>query len=296
MSSSNLVNFEPKWAREGLRRISAPDDMPNLGFPPILAPRLPTRIVPKNNTNQISVITLVETVSATQRLLYYAGYETVHGVRLDFADLRQIDSQISVSQISKLNVEPFEEGSFIIPASLSEEEEIEVTKDGEKITFRAQDVLQRFVDILEGVSTGRPDFPVCIGALQVIEDLGKVLNREANILEYSPAGFSRSPSERKNLVVDRILVDFAAASRKYRLSPQSISDLLEGQLTAVDIIRGSLKLKLPNRDSISGTFTDQIQDHIIRYLGRQIRLSGIVEYKQKKPTSIRANDVELIED
>jgi len=268
--------------------------LPNLGFPPVLAPRLVTRISPKGSTSQISALTLGDTLSATQRLLNYAGYELVRGIKLDFADLRAIDSK--VSQLTKLSVEPFEDGSFVIPATLSEDVEVAAEVNGESTSFRADDVLQRFSDILEGIKQRPKDFSVCLGALQVIEELGKVLNREASFVEYSSVGASKSPTERRVFIVDLAFVNMAIESRKHRLDPKAIIDTLEGQLTAVDISTGKLKVELPSRETISGTFSPLVQDQVIRSLGRNVRLAGTVEYRLQKPRSIKVNEVELIED
>ncbi len=295
MSSSRLVNFEPKWARKGLRRLSAPSDLPNLGFSPFLAPRLVTRISPKGDRSEISAITLGDTLSVTQRLLIYAGYDLVKGVKLDFAGLRgAIDPQ--VSQLTKLSIEPFEGGSFVIPASLSEDVEVTVELNGTPTSVRANDVLQRFSDILEGIKARPKDFSVCLGALQVIEELGKVLNREASFVEYSSVGASKSPTETKVFVVDSEFVATATESRKHRQDPRAITDAIEGQLTMVDISTGKLKIMLQGRETISGTFNPLIQDQVIQLLGRNVRLAGTVEQRLQKPRSIIANEVELMED
>src|SRR5208282_5297701 len=227
-------------------------------------------------------LTLGDTLSATQRLLNYAGYELVRGIKLDFADLRAIDSK--VSQLTKLSVEPFEDV------------EVAAEVNGESTSFRADDVLQRFSDILEGIKQRPKDFSVCLGALQVIEELGKVLNREASFVEYSSVGASKSPTERRVFIVDLAFVNMAIESRKHRLDPKAIIDTLEGQLTAVDISTGKLKVELPSRETISGTFSPLVQDQVIRSLGRNVRLAGTVEYRLQKPRSIKVNEVELIED
>src|SRR5688572_27148724 len=107
----------PKWAIAGSPAL---DDPPFTGAVPELAPRLPIRLLPRENGHVITALTLGQVATATQRILNYASYEVIHGPSPEFADLRSAESEVIA--LAQLEVEPFEEGSFVIPARLSENE------------------------------------------------------------------------------------------------------------------------------------------------------------------------------
>jgi hypothetical protein len=292
MSDRRFVDFEPAWLKSKSAARDFLADTPALGVIHASAPKLPTRIVPRDGGNTISVLTLIDTVAATQRILNFASYEAIYGVHLDFSDLRSLESH--VLELAKMHVEPFEDGSFVIPASLGQDG-FGVTVEGTKKELYPADVLSRFVDMMDGVARDGPRFQACIGAIQAIEELGKVLRREAATIEYYPIGFGGYCQSPKRIHVDQAYVDLVSAARKSRQDPRIKPDHLEGTLTAVDLIRGTFKVKTEERQTISGTYTPFMEDRMISSLGRPVRLFGDAEYRHFRIRSLRAVDIETPE-
>ena len=290
MSERRFVDFEPAWLRTKSTGLDFLAESPALGLIPPSSPKLPTRIVPRNGGNSISALTLVDTVAATQRILNFASYEAIYGIHLDFSDLRSLEAH--VLDLAKLHVEPFDDGSFIIPAGLGEDG-YGISVEGVNKEFYPSDVLARFVDLMEGVARDGARFQACIGAVQAIEELGKVIRREANTIEFYPVGFKGNWQNSKRISVDQAYVDVVSAAKKLRQDPRTQADNVEGILTAVDLLRGTFKVRLQKRQSVSGTYTQFMEDRMIRSLGRRVRLFGNAEYRDQRIRSLRAIDIEL---
>jgi len=98
-------------------------------------------------------------------------------------DLRSAGPEVFA--LARLTVEPFEEGSFVIPAKL-EAIGVHVPAAGhEQHTVTAQNVVNRFDAILTVFGKPQPATEVSIGALQAIEALGRIIRRGAGSVEYS---------------------------------------------------------------------------------------------------------------
>jgi hypothetical protein len=133
MPESNYVEFAPAWLQ---RNAGHPEieETPCTGSQPEYAPRLPIRLFPSNISNSLSALTLSQTVACTQKILNYVSYEVVNGIQHYFSDLRSINE--GVASLGKLSIDPFEEGSFVIPARLPAEP-IEIQDLGEKKSILA---------------------------------------------------------------------------------------------------------------------------------------------------------------
>jgi hypothetical protein len=110
------VEFRPRWWRERADRDPLLEEGPLAGSIPEGPPRIHTRLMLPGGSSGMSARTLSEAVDLTQTLAQYAGYDVWHGVNPDFADLRSAGAE--VLQLARLTVEPFPEGSFVIPAKL----------------------------------------------------------------------------------------------------------------------------------------------------------------------------------
>ena len=95
--------------------------------------------------SHLSAITLSEAITCTQKILNYVSYEVVHGTNSEFSDLRTAEQPIL--QLAKLSVDPFQEGSFIIPASLSEAA-VEIAG----VQYFAVQVLDKFVEAMTHIA------------------------------------------------------------------------------------------------------------------------------------------------
>src|SRR5205807_443178 len=119
MDEPRYYDSGPGWARSAKKRTPV-DEPPTIGLALPSAPRLPTRIIPQDDGRTISALSLCDAVDTTQRIVNYASYEAVNGVHLGFTDLRSTEAQPAL-RLAKLRIEPFEDGSFVIPATLPEE-------------------------------------------------------------------------------------------------------------------------------------------------------------------------------
>src|SRR5262249_42514693 len=146
-----------------------------------------------------------------------------------------------VLELARLRVEPFDVGSFVIPGILAEDP-IVIPVNGQTNAFTGHGVLERFVEIMNGAASRGGPSQTSVGALQAIEELGKILRREAVLIEYRPMGFSQEPTEPTSILVDRQYVDAVSANRKFRVDPRSAPDQLNGVLTAVDLAESKFKM------------------------------------------------------
>jgi hypothetical protein len=292
--SKLFVDFVPRWARNKTNDLSATEDTPNTGMQPPLAPKLPARIVPRDNGHTISAKTLTETVEITQKLLWYASYDAVHGVDTDFSDLRRVESPIF--ELGRLYIEPFESGSFVIPAELKEGPFSIPTNEGRQ-DFYASAVLGRFVAIMDNVLDGRADANVSIGALKEIKSLTGILGREADRIEFRPVGFPGALTSPREIRVDVKYLEKASSlvlSRQERVSKPSY---LEGRLVAVDLLtkkqddKKKMKVILPTGQVVDGFFLPLLTGEMVKCLNKRVRVEGTVTFIRGVPIRIDAISV-----
>ncbi len=286
MAKSQFVDFRPAWADADPKVLADLEDTPSLGFLPEPPPRLPTRIILADRSRRISAQSLYDTMYATQRLLYFSAFEAVHGADRNFTpNLRTLDEPLM--RLAKLHIEPFDEGSFVVPAELGEEV-LQLSKNGKLREFTSRDVLRRFTNVLQGVLELGSEFLTCLGVLDAIEHLGKVLNREASGIEYLPSGFGGLEAPAQAILVNAGYVDRAAKTKLERKKPQSSPGQLEGVLTLLDVAESKLKLRLfrPEDKMIPGKFLPLLRDRFVALLGKGVRLYGTVRYQQDLPKSI----------
>jgi hypothetical protein len=285
----STTSFVPRWATKSAARYDELGEMPNIGIQPELIPRLPMRLLPFTNGHSVSSSTVRDSIDVTQRIFSYVGHDLVLGPQAEFDDLRRTDERgRQIKELARMQIEPFDEGSFVIPFVLSEQL---VNFDGRELS--GHDVLARFVDVMESLGTERAnEQPISIGLLQTIEDLGRITRREANI-EYSATVKNR----RQKLVVDGRFLETVATARKRRLCPTSRPDSVEGYLIAIDLEKGHLRLKLKDghKSVVKGTFERLAEPKLIECVNRLVRLSGVIEYVNNRPSHIRTFFAELLE-
>ena len=284
MTEPNYVNYVPRWAKNPRRNAAILDDTPNIGVEPPYAPRLSTRLVPTHDDSTISGATLVDTVRVTQKILTYSAQEAAFGVQFEFADLRSVDT--AVADLATLRIEPFEQGSFVIPAVLDERKVAVSTPTGSR-EVSSREILVRFVTVIEGADKS-PDFAASIGVLTAVQELGKILRREASAVEYYPLGYSPEPEPARGLSIAPAYVERVAENLKRRLDMHYQPDTLAGRLIAVDVARATLRLRLSDGSEIRGTFERTAAESVINSLNRDVELHGVVGRRNRQITSIRA--------
>lgn len=293
MAEPKYVDFKPRWMRElSEEDRRALDEFAGHASVPPVPPRLNTRLVLRSGVHRVSFKTLGEALELTQTVVQYAGCDVYHGVNPDFADLRSAGAE--VLQLSKLTAEPFEEGSFLIPARL-EADAVEAPGNGRQRKVTTQDVVDRFQTLLAAFQAVKPPTDVSIGAIQAIESLGHVIRREAEGIEYALVDEVGRPAP--PIVVTQETITRVAQVRKARRPSQAQLEMLEGTVTALDIVAETLHLRLTTSgERVKGTFSMLFQPTLVERLGRRVRLHGEVERRGKRPVSIRVESVEVPEE
>lgn len=287
MSNWKYTDFRPTWAgnaedREFLSR------MPDVGHYPDPAPSVSTRILPTSGRSAVSASTLSEAITIKQRIFHYAAYEVVHGIDPTFSDMRRIDDVCL--QLGKLEVEPFEEGSFIIPAELNAEP-VSVPRDGTDLTFRPVDVLNRFNEVITGLGQISVDMHVSIGMLTEIGALNRLLRRDVQSLEFTtnfPQGEASARRSMRHIIDEKYLGGVNRIRKARRHEQVSSGDTLTGTLVAVDFESHKLRIKLDAEQKIvvPGTYLPLIESDIVACMRKRVRYFGQVWYRDRIPWHI----------
>ncbi|MES2792721.1 MAG: hypothetical protein V4719_24120 [Planctomycetota bacterium] len=282
--SNLLAHFGPPpfWANKIKGNEASADSTFTVGREPDYAPRLPIRIVPTDGSHSLSASTVRDIIDTTQKIITYIAYEVVNGVRADFANLKLVDR--SIIDYSTLQIEPFREGSFVIPTALNEIPR-NVNAEGQEKELSGSQIVERFADVMENAQ--HENLNASIGLVQSIENLGIVLRREAEVIEFSPVGFKGAGGLKRPISVTRSFIEKVTATRKRRQDPKEVPDSLVGVLIAVDLTNGKLKIKTET-GTVSGTFSSFMTDTLVESLRKRIRLHGVVELQHSKPRFIRA--------
>lgn len=287
MSSWEYTNFRPKWALDADDR-KLLSEMPDVGDMPALVPSVATRLLPTRGGSGISAATLSDAILSKQRILNYASYEVVRGIDPSFSDLRRIDEQCL--QLGKLDFEPFEEGSFVIPAELKAEPLSIKTDEGVR-EFTTANVVERFNQVISGLPGMGIDFPVSMGLISEITELSKLLKRDVGSLEFLTE-LSLDMGERRRSVRHRIDQEYIKAVEQIRESRQQVlirsGDTLVGILVAVDFEKGKLKVRLDSegQHTIPGTFSSFLTNALASSLMKKAQFHGKIKYVSGIPTHI----------
>jgi hypothetical protein len=292
VSEPKFVDFKPRWMRQCTDANRILDETPATGSLAEVSPRINARLLPIGGSHTLSAKTLSEAIGLTQQIVQYAGYDVYHGFNPDFADLRSLSPE--VVSLTRLTVEPFDEGSFVIPTRLEASPLAIQEAEGPRMVT-AEDVVRRFDEILAALRQSSSSVQVSIGAIQVVESLGRVIRREAEAIEFSSFGALGQPSG--ELRVDEEYIGRVNKVRESRRPTQATLETLEGQVTALDIREGKLQLSIEgHRRRATGHFTMMFLPSLLESLGRRVRLRGLVAWRKNAPISIQVEDAELLGD
>lgn len=293
MAEPKIVDFKPRWMQnlsDEDRRVL--EGTPLTGSLAEVPPRINARLLPIGGSHSLSAKTLSETIGLTQAIVQYAGYDVYHGVNPAFADLRSLSAELVA--LTRLSVEPFEEGSFVIPARL-EANPVAVPAQVGSRQVTAEAVVARFNEILTLLNDPATASPVSIGAIQAVESLGRVIRREAEAIEFS--SFDSFGRPKVSLEVNQGYVERVREVRKSRQPTEAKLETLEGDVTALDIREGKLQLSVEGRQQrVHGTFAIMFLPSLLESLGRRVKLQGYVEWKRNRPASIQVIDAEVLGD
>jgi len=256
-----------------------------------VSPRIVTRIVPGDGSLGISAKSLSETAAATQAIASYAGNDVCQGFNPDFADLRSLSPE--VQQLTRLTVEPFEPGSFVIP-NVFETYSVEVqTADANKVVT-AQEVAARFAEIMNSFVQPHARPAVSIGVIQAIEALSPMLRRERAVVEFNGHDALGTPFQ--TVLVNAEYIANVRLAKEARQSTFGAVEELEGVVTALDIRKYTLQLNVPNQKSrVRGAFPPLYLQSLLESLGQRVRLKGYITWKEDLPVSINVFSVVLLD-
>lgn len=284
---SNPAPSAPRWAQLRARAIEADEDFPDIGGEPTFVPRLITRLLPFRPHYAISALTLSDVLQITQRILNGISYEVVYGTSSDIIDRRSLSQD--VLQLARLAVEPFEEGSFVLPGTLTGDV-VEVNG----VQFTGSLVLERFLEVMEAIQSRRQSVPASITILQDVEDLGRITRREADI-EYAPLWHAGTSWRSARILVNNDFVAQAAQVCRDRIDPQREHGSVEGILTAIDIRRATLALTIDKSTVVRGSFSEFARQTLLQALNKRVRLSGLVTYERRSLRHVHALIAEVID-
>jgi hypothetical protein len=292
VSDSKYTDFIPRWMREKTEKDDILDHSPATGSLAEVSPRINARLLPVSGSNRLSAKTLSEAISLTQSIVQYAGYDVYHGFNPDFTDLRSLSAELVL--FTRLTVEPFEEGSFVIPARL-EANPLTVEGAEQPRMITAEDVVKRFDEIFASLQDQSSVHQVSIGAIQAVESLGKVIRREAEAIEFE--SFDSLGKPRPTFRVDESYISRVQKVRESRRPTRARLETLEGKVTALDILESKLQLSLEGqRRRVIGHFSIMFLPFLLESLGRRVRLYGKVEWQKNHPYSIQIVTAEVLSD
>jgi len=290
MTKWEQTNFRPKWARTPEDR-ELFSNMPDVGHVVEPVPSVATRIVPVGGGSCISAATLSDAVLLKQRIMNYASYEVVRGIDPSFSDLRKIDEQCL--QLGRLDFEPFDEGSFVIPAELRSDP-LSIQTDGRTYMISAVDVVERFNHVLRELPQKGIDLPVSIGLLSEINELNKLLKREVASLEFvtvlppdTERGLSRRSARHASSNEYLARIDSIRKTRQH-IEKRS-GNSLKGTLVAVDCERRKIKIRLDSEGNatVPGTFLPPLEKDLVANLMKKAEFIGQVKYQLGAPKHIK---------
>ncbi len=293
MAEPKIIDFNPRWMHhlsDDERYIL--EGTPLTGSLPEVAPRINLRVIPATGLTRLTAKTLSETIELTQDIVQYAGSDVYHGINPDFADLRSLKTEIQ--QLTLLMIEPFEEGSFVIPARLVGAA-LETGEADPRRKVSTADVVNRFDKILAVAQHQETAAEVSIGALQVVEGLGRVIRREAAAIEFT--SFNMVGQQLSSIVVDTEYVGRVSHVLQSRQPTRAGLETLEGTLTALDLVRATMQLSLDGRKGrVQGTYPMRFQPTLIECLSKRIRIQGRVERMGGRTRSVQVLSVEALEE
>lgn len=291
------TNFVPRWARNAsAAKLEALADTPFTGERPLEWPRIVARVLPPNGRNCLDSKTVVEILETTQRLAQYAACDEILGPNPNFADLRQLES--SIVAFSKLTVEPFEEGSFVIPTHLEADDlhTEALRQDAEPVSdvVSTEQVATRFGAILESVESDAGTTAISIGALETVRQMNRTLKRDVAAIEF--ATFDRFEDRRCFQRVDANYIKRVEHVIQHRKTTISKLESLTGTVTALDLHKDELRLSLSGQnDRVRGTFASFLHPALLDSLGKRVELFGKVDFKDGQPRSIAIQQAEVLD-
>jgi hypothetical protein len=155
-------------------------------------------------------------------------------------------------------------------------------------------VSYRFTEIMASLEDRTSANQVSIGALQSIDVLRRVLVRSTAEIEYTSSD-SRSAIGRTFKSTPKYWETVSTTVARRRPTSQELESL-EGRVTALDTVRSELQLSMPGlKERVRGSFPSAFHPELMRSLGRQVRLFGLIDWREGEPRLISIQFAELLD-
>jgi len=301
MHEPTKTEFQPRWYRNATSEVrNALADFAGSGSKPHNWPRIVTRVLPSSGSSALAAHTVSEVIDLTQKLANFAAYDAVRGPNPDFADMRSMGADVLA--FSRLTIEPFEEGSFVIPARLESADFIlgesnpseSETGNARPEAISAERIASRFGSILDEIATGGATHTISSGALQTVQQLNRALKREAAAIEF--VTFDRREQQSSYRSIDRDFIERVDRVIQERRPSNVQLDTVEGTVTALDIHKGELLLSISGqKQRVKGSFHTMLHPTLLESLGKRIRLFGRLNYKSDSMVSVQIQQAEVFD-
>jgi hypothetical protein len=284
MPEPKPISFVPKWFRN--KQADDSDDIPvAFGSIPDQAPRIVTRLVPKDHGCTLTARTLGKVIELKQSLVLYAARDVIDGYNPDFADLRTLKE--AMLKFATLSVEPFESGSFVIAARL---EAAPLFSDEAGRPRATEAIVQRFNAVLAAVDKPNEASSISIGALLTCKELARLLYRDVETIEWSC--YDRENNRLPSADLAPAKVHRIEQLLQRRRPSQQTLEPVQGRLTALDTVTNAFQLTVPGqKQRVKGTVMAFHMPWMRERLGQMVELEGLVERRNKRMISLTVHRV-----
>lgn len=275
MPEPQPTGFIPKWLRD--HSFDEVDEIPvAFGVAPDQEPRIHTRLIPKDHGYVLPARTLGKVLELKQNLVLYAARDVAEGLNANFADLRSLKE--SLTKFATLTIEPFESGSFVIPARL---ESAPLVLDGRTDPIATDRVVERFNRLLAAIDQPDEAASMSIGALLTCKELGKLLKNEVESIEWTT--IDREHNRLTPSVLTPAKAEKIERLLERRKPTEQVLEKIAGRLTAFDTVKNTFQLSISGqKQRVKGAVMAFHAPWMTERLGQHVELEGVVERRGGK--------------
>ncbi|VTS01311.1 unnamed protein product [Gemmata massiliana] len=274
MPDPTITGFIPKWLRD--EPLGEPEPFLLAGSIPDTDPHIVTRLIPKDHGYVLSARTLGKVLELKQNLVLYAARDVAEGLNANFADLRSLKEPLT--KFATLTIEPFETGSFVIPARL---EAAPLALEGKIEPLATDRVVERFNRLLAAIDQPDEAASMSIGALFTCKELGKLLKNEVESIEWTT--IDREHNRMTPSVLTPAKAEKIERLLERRKPTEQVLEKIAGRLTAFDTVKNTFQLSVSGqKQRVKGTVMAFHAPWMCERLGQHVELEGIIERRGAK--------------
>jgi hypothetical protein len=284
MPEPKPIEFIPKWLRDP--SFDEVDEIPvAFGSIPDAEPRIHTRLIPRDHGSDLTARTLGQVLEYKQKLILYAARDVVVGRSANFADLRSLKEPLV--KFATLSIEPFEPGSFVIPARLDASPYV-----GEEVVepVATDRVIDRFNQLLAAIDQPDEAASMSLGALLTWKELGKLLNKEVESIEWIT--IDREHNRKQPVVFTPEKVARVEQLLERRDTTTEGMERRKGRLTAFDMLTNAFQLTVRGqKQRVQGTVMAFHAPWMCEHLGQEIELEGLIVRRGRRPEHLTVHRI-----